>query len=79
MAGFPQSRLEKGGLKIYTTLNPAIQNRVQAAMPFGTWANRKSVAVTDIIDPKNGNRAGLRRQPEVRETTRRTRTSPRTR
>jgi membrane peptidoglycan carboxypeptidase len=54
-AGFPQSRLETGGLRIYTTLNPKIQNSVQAAMPFDKWKGRKSVAVTDIIDPRNGN------------------------
>src|SRR5829696_202592 len=54
-AGFGQSRLETGGLKIYTTLAPRIQNSVQGAMPFGTWAGRKSVAVTDIIDPRSGN------------------------
>ena len=53
-AGFPQDRLETGGLRIYTTLNPKIQNSVQRAMPFDTWANRKSVAVTDIIQPKTG-------------------------
>jgi membrane peptidoglycan carboxypeptidase len=54
-AGFPQSRLETGGLKIYTTLNPKIQNSVQGALPFDVWAGRKSVAVTDIIEPKTGN------------------------
>jgi membrane peptidoglycan carboxypeptidase len=53
-AGFPQDRLETGGLRIYTTLNPTIQNSVQGAMPFDVWANRKSVAVTDIIQPKTG-------------------------
>lgn len=53
--GFPQERLETGGFQIYTTLNPTIQNRVQASMPFATWNNRKSVAVTDMIDPKTGN------------------------
>jgi membrane peptidoglycan carboxypeptidase len=54
-AGFPQSRLETGGLKIYTTLKPSIQNSVQASMPFGDWAGKKSIAVTDILDPRNGN------------------------
>jgi membrane peptidoglycan carboxypeptidase len=54
-AGFPQDRLETGGLKIYTTLNPKIQNSVQGAMPFDVWAGKKSAAVTDIIEPKTGN------------------------
>jgi membrane peptidoglycan carboxypeptidase len=54
-AGFPQSRLETGGLKIFTTLDRNIQNSVQGALPFGKWVNRKAVAVTDIIDPRNGN------------------------
>jgi membrane peptidoglycan carboxypeptidase len=54
-AGFPQDRLETGGLKIYTTLKPNIQNSVQAAMPFDLWKGRKSIAVTDIIEPKTGN------------------------
>jgi membrane peptidoglycan carboxypeptidase len=53
-AGFPQERLETGGLRIYTTLDPKIQNSVQGAMPFDVWAGRKSVAVTDIIQPKTG-------------------------
>jgi membrane peptidoglycan carboxypeptidase len=52
--GFPQERLETGGFRIYTTLNPTVQNRVQAAMPFATWNNRKAIAVTDMIDPRNG-------------------------
>ena len=52
--GFPQERLETGGFRIYTTLNPTVQNRVQAAMPFATWSNRKAVAVTDMLDPKTG-------------------------
>ncbi len=55
VAGFPQNRLETGGLRIYTTLRPSIQNSVQAAMPFGDWQGRKSIAVTDIIEPKTGN------------------------
>lgn len=54
-AGFPQSRLETGGLKIYTTLNPRVQNSVQGQLPFDRWKGRKSLAVTDIIDPRNGN------------------------
>lgn len=54
VAGITQQRLETGGLRIETTLNPRIQNSVQGAMPFGTWAGRKSIAVTDIIDPRNG-------------------------
>ena len=54
-AGFPQERLETGGLKIYTTLKPNIQNSVQGAMPFGDWVNKKSIAVTDILDPRTGN------------------------
>ena len=52
--GFPQERLETGGFTIRTTLNPTIQNKVQAAMPFAAWANRKAVAITDMINPKNG-------------------------
>src|SRR5918993_3787474 len=52
--GFPQSRLDTGGFKIYTTLNPGIQNSVQAAMPFARWRNRKSVAVMDVLDPRTG-------------------------
>ena len=52
--GFPQSRLDTGGYRIYTTLNPRIQNSVQTAMPYGKWANRKSVAVMDVIDPRTG-------------------------
>ena len=54
-AGFPQERLETGGLRIYTTLQPKIQNSVQGAMPFDVWRGRKSIAVTDIIEPKTGN------------------------
>ncbi|HEY6745989.1 MAG TPA: transglycosylase domain-containing protein [Mycobacteriales bacterium] len=54
-AGFPQERLETGGLRIYTTLKPSIQNSVQGAMPFDLWRGRKSIAVTDIIEPKTGN------------------------
>jgi len=53
-AGFPQDRLETGGLRIYTTLSPKIQNSVQGALPFDTWSNRKAVGVTDIIQPKTG-------------------------
>jgi membrane peptidoglycan carboxypeptidase len=53
-AGFPQDRLETGGLRIYTTLSPKVQNSVQAAMPFDVWANRKAVAVTDIVQPRTG-------------------------
>jgi membrane peptidoglycan carboxypeptidase len=53
-AGFPQDRLETGGLRIYTTLNRKLQNSVQASMPFDVWANRNSVAVTDMIQPKTG-------------------------
>jgi membrane peptidoglycan carboxypeptidase len=52
--GFPQSRLETSGLNIYTTLRPDIQNSVQGAMPFAKWRGRKAIAVTDIIDPRNG-------------------------
>lgn len=52
--GFPQARLDSGGFKVITTLNPTVQNRVQAAMPFGDWRNRKSVAVMDVIDPRSG-------------------------
>lgn len=55
VAGLTQERLESGGYKVYTTLSPAVQNRVQSAMPFSRWANRKSIAVTDMIDPKTGN------------------------
>lgn len=53
--GLTQQRLETGGYKIYTTLSPSVQNRVQAAMPFAQWNNRKAAAVTDMIDPKTGN------------------------
>jgi len=52
--GLTQERLETGGYKIYTTLDPKIQSRVQAAIPFPKWANRKSVAVMDVVDPRNG-------------------------
>ncbi|HYT09991.1 MAG TPA: transglycosylase domain-containing protein [Mycobacteriales bacterium] len=52
--GFPQQRIDAGGYTIYTTLNGQIQNRVQAAMPYGRWLNRKSVAVMDVLDPKTG-------------------------
>jgi membrane peptidoglycan carboxypeptidase len=52
--GFPQARLDDGGFKVFTTLNPTVQNRVQAAMPFGDWRNRKSVAVMDVLDPRTG-------------------------
>ena len=52
--GLTQERLETGGYRIYTTLNPAVQSKVQAAMPFSRWANRKSVAVMDVVDPRNG-------------------------
>lgn len=52
--GFPQSRLDTGGYKVYTTLRPGLQNQVQAAMPFGTWRGRKSVAVMDVVSPSTG-------------------------
>jgi membrane peptidoglycan carboxypeptidase len=52
--GFPQSRLDTGGYKIYTSLRPTLQNLVQSAMPFDRWSNRNSAAVMDLIDPKSG-------------------------
>jgi membrane peptidoglycan carboxypeptidase len=52
--GFPQQRLDAGGYTIYTTLNTQIQSRIQAAMPFDRWLNRKSVAVMDVLDPRSG-------------------------
>ena len=52
--GFPQERLETGGYKIYTTLSPTVQNNVQHALPFDRWKNKKSVAVMDVVDPRDG-------------------------
>jgi membrane peptidoglycan carboxypeptidase len=52
--GFPQERLETGGYKVYTTLSPTVQNHVQRAMPFDRWHNRKSMAVMDVVDPRDG-------------------------
>jgi membrane peptidoglycan carboxypeptidase len=52
--GFPQERLETGGYKIYTTLSPTVQNNVQRALPFERWKNKKSVAVMDVVDPRDG-------------------------
>jgi membrane peptidoglycan carboxypeptidase len=52
--GFPQERLETGGYKVYTTLSPTVQNNVQRALPFAKWKNKKSVAVMDVVDPRDG-------------------------
>ncbi len=52
--GFPQERLETGGYKIYTTLSPTVQNNVQKAVPFERWKNKNSIAVMDVVDPRDG-------------------------
>jgi membrane peptidoglycan carboxypeptidase len=52
--GFPEERLETGGYKIYTTLSPTVQNNVQKALPFNRWRNKKSIAVMDVVDPRDG-------------------------
>ena len=52
--GFPQSRLDTGGYKVYTSLRPTLQKQVQAAMPFDKWSNRDPVAVMDVLDPRTG-------------------------
>jgi membrane peptidoglycan carboxypeptidase len=52
--GIPRSRLEAGGFKIITTIDPRVQNAVQASMPFDAWKNRRAVAVMDVVSPKTG-------------------------
>jgi membrane peptidoglycan carboxypeptidase len=52
--GFPEERLETGGYRIYTTLSPTVQNNVQKALPFSRWLNKKSMAVMDVVDPRDG-------------------------
>jgi membrane peptidoglycan carboxypeptidase len=52
--GFPQSRLEIGGFKIYTTLDKNLQNAAQAAAFDKLSPTLRATAVMDLIDPTNG-------------------------
>jgi membrane peptidoglycan carboxypeptidase len=52
--GFPQSRLETGGFKIYTTLDKTLQNSSQAAAEDKIAPTNRSTAVMDLVSPKNG-------------------------
>ena len=82
--GFPQERLETGGYRIYTTLSPTVQNNVQRALPFEKWKNTKSVAVMDVVDPRDGRvlalgvsrRYGVKPKDRTRPRTRSTSSRP---
>ena len=52
--GFPAKRLASGGLRIYTTIDPAVQRHVMAALDVNLWRGRKSAAVMDVLEPKTG-------------------------
>jgi membrane peptidoglycan carboxypeptidase len=52
--GYPQRRLESGGFKIYTTLDPIIQRRSQAAVFGDMPANLHATSVMDVLDTKTG-------------------------
>jgi membrane peptidoglycan carboxypeptidase len=52
--GFPESRLETGGFKIYTTLDKGLQNSAQAAAFDKVSPTLRATAVMDLIDPTSG-------------------------
>ncbi len=52
--GYPQQRLEAGGFKIITTLDPDLQQRVQAAVFHDMPANLHATSVMDVLDNKTG-------------------------
>jgi membrane peptidoglycan carboxypeptidase len=52
--GYPAKRLESGGLKIYTTIDPSVQQHVMSALDVNIWRGRKSAAVMNVIEPKTG-------------------------
>jgi membrane peptidoglycan carboxypeptidase len=52
--GYPRSRLETEGLKIYTTLDPRVQNSAQAAAMAKVQPEKRATAVMDVIDPTTG-------------------------
>ncbi|MEN3362300.1 MAG: hypothetical protein V7637_6282 [Mycobacteriales bacterium] len=52
--GFPQSRLETGGYKIYTTLDPKLQTSAQAAAYDKVPPDKRAAAVMDLLDPTTG-------------------------
>jgi membrane peptidoglycan carboxypeptidase len=52
--GITSSRLETGGLKIVTTLDPALQKSAQQRMNKSVPATSPMTAVLPVVDPKTG-------------------------
>ncbi len=52
--GYPQKDLESRGLKIYTTLDPRVQQSAQTAVMERVQPAKRATAVMDVIDPTSG-------------------------
>jgi len=52
--GLSKAQLGSGGLKVYTTLSPTLQRRVQNGVSARMPANRKAATVMDVIDHTTG-------------------------
>ena len=52
--GYQRQQLESGGFKIYTTLDPDVQARVQAAVFADMPADHRATSVMDVLDTKTG-------------------------